>query len=118
MTSESDLLRQIQLAATQSGARLFRNNSAQGWVGTFVRITNGRLILDNARPLHAGLAPGSADLIGLTATGRFLSIEVKAERGRLTTEQTAWLDMVRRFGGAGGVARSVDDFLGILAESS
>lgn len=112
--TETDIQRQIQLAATAAGHRLFRNNSGQGWVGEFVSLREGRLILDSARPLHAGLATGSSDLIGLTSAGRFLSVEIKSARGRLTGEQRAWLAMVRALGGLGGVARSVDDLPRIL----
>lgn len=112
--NEQDTLREIQLAATRLGHRLWRNNVGTGWAGTFVSFRNGRVILDNARPLHAGLMPGSSDLIGLTSGGRFLSIEVKSDRGRLTTEQRAWIEMVRQFGGLAGEARSVEDFEAIL----
>lgn len=115
--TEQDILRAIQLQATRLGHRLWRNNSGQGWVGNFVSLRNGRVILDNARPLHAGLMPGSSDLIGLTSSGRFLSVEVKSPRGRLTDEQRAWLDMVRKFGGMAGEARSIEDLEGILART-
>lgn len=113
--TEQDILRDIQLHATRLGHRLWRNNSAQGWVGEFVSLRNGRLILNNARPLHAGLMPGSSDLIGLTSSGQFLSVEVKSRRGRLTDEQRAWLAMVRQFGGLAGEARSIEDLEAIVA---
>lgn len=114
--TEADLMRAIQLAATQRGHRLWRNNSAQGWAGKFLkRYANGSVLIGDAYPLHAGLSVGSSDLIGLTSMGRFLSIEVKSPRGRLTEEQQAWIAMVRQFGGLAGEARSIEDLDEILA---
>lgn len=94
-------MRALQIAATERGARLWRNN-----VG----------VLLDARGNHVryGLATGSSDLIGLTSAGVFLSVEVKSPRGRTTPEQDAWLDMVRRMGGVAGVCRSVEDLEGLL----
>jgi len=113
--TEQDTLRDIQLAATRLGHRLWRNNVGVGWVGKLVRREiSGTVVLANARPLHAGLMPGSSDLIGLTSAGRFLSIEVKSDRGRLTDEQRAWIAMVRQFGGLAGEARSIEDFEAII----
>lgn len=113
--TEQDVLRAIQLAATQRGHRLFRNNVGVGWVGQVIRHTGDTILLRNPRPLHAGLMEGSSDLIGLTNTGRFLAVEVKSERGRLTDDQRAWIAVIRRFGGLAGEARSIEDFEAILA---
>lgn len=115
--SEQDTLRLIQLHASRLGHRLFRNNIGTGWVGKFLRrYDNGSVLIGNARPLHAGLMEGSADLIGLTNSGRFLSIEVKSEDGRLRDEQRKWLAMVQRHGGLAGEVRSIDDLEAILNE--
>ena len=112
---EADLMREIQLTTTRLGHRLWRNNNGVGWVGKLIRREiSGTVVLAGARPLHAGLMPGSSDLIGLTAGGRFLSVEVKSDRGRLSDEQRTWLAMVRQFGGLAGVARSADDIEAIL----
>ncbi len=125
--SEADLMRSCQLRATELGARLWRNNSAQGWVGRVRSIAAGgtSVILDNARPLHAGLSVGSSDLIGLLPVlitpdhvgqtfGRFLSPEIKSRTGRLTEAQRAWLGTVTRLGGLAGVVRSIDDLEELL----
>jgi hypothetical protein len=50
-------------------------------------------------------------------TGVFIAIEVKDARGKVTDEQEQWLALVRRYGGAAGVARSVKDALGIYREA-
>lgn len=57
-----------------------------------------------------GLAPGSADLVGILApSGRFLAFEVKTAKGRASQEQSAFLDLVRSRGGFAAIVRSVDD---------
>lgn len=49
------------------------------------------------------------DVDGLLGNGRFLAIEVKAVRGKLTPDQTKFLIEVNNRGGIGIVARSVED---------
>lgn len=54
-----------------------------------------------------GLCPGAADLIGIIKPcGRFLAIEVKGPRGRLSKEQERFLALIKRSGGVAGVART------------
>ena len=115
--TEADLMRSCQLAATQNGARLFRNNVALAWVGKLAPgyPKRGDVLLLNARPLHAGLAVGSGDLIGLGSHGRFLSIETKIKGRRPTPEQTAWCEMVLRLGGVAGTAYSIEQALALIA---
>lgn len=83
-----------------AGVVLFRNNvgMAEHWDGAaVVRV-------------RYGLAPGSADLVGLLApSGRWFALELKTPSGRVTPEQTQWLSLVRRMGGFGAVVRSVDE---------
>jgi len=124
--TESALYPKLQLLATQLGARLFRNNVAQGVVGKIERITEERVyrlypgdcIVRNARVLHAGLATGSADLIGWTPTivqgesvAVFTSVEVKPERGgRITQDQLAWRNTVNDAGGLAMIVRSEREY--------
>lgn len=96
--SEADLYPPILLALSRAGARVFRNNVGQA------RYANGHVV-------RYGLAPGSSDLIGWTADGRFMALEVKTPRGRLTTEQQAFLDAVARAGGIAACVRSPEDAL-------
>lgn len=109
--TESDISKQIQVAVTAVGARVFRNNSALAWSGDVSRLKDGSIHIINPRPIHCGLGVGSADLIGIGAGGRFLSIEVKTARGIIRPDQTAWHDMVNSLGGSACIARSVDDAL-------
>lgn len=100
--SEAQLLPQLLLAVTACGGRAFRNQ-----VGLYT--------LDDGRKLHSGLCVGSSDLIGWTASGRFLAIEAKAPHGRLTPQQTQFIAAVTRSGGVALVARSPEDVTRALA---
>ncbi len=111
---ESDLERRIALAVGRLGHPLWRNNQAEGWVGEYLDMSGGILRLRNPRRLHAGLATGASDRIGIGPGGRFLSIEVKTGRAQPSLAQRAWLTMVAQRGGLAGVARSVEDAVAII----
>jgi penicillin-binding protein-related factor A (putative recombinase) len=51
---------------------------------------------------------GVSDILG-SYKGRLMAIEVKTKTGRVSTEQTEFLELVNRTGGIGFVARSVED---------
>ena len=113
MSLERDIQTSILLALSHGPTRLLRINAGVAWQGTVIERTEHRLVL--ARPYAIRLAaPGVSDLIGWTEGGRFVAIEVKAPRGRLTDEQAAFIELVRRSGGLAGVARSIDDARAIL----
>lgn len=135
MTAEPRLLRQIlRDHGARPDLRLFRNNVAMGWVGDQVQrganslpvqLGPGDVVVRNARPLHAGLCEGSADLIGwriMTVTPEmvgqrlalFAAVEVKTGRQQPTDPQRRFLDAVDGSGGVAGVARSSDDVLVLL----
>lgn len=109
--TEAALMHHIQLALSEAGCLIFRNNVAQAWVGELIRRTSDSVTLKNPRPLHAGLSVGSSDLIGVSPSGRFLAVEVKTPTGRVRPEQQKFIDAVNRIGGIGIIARSVDDAL-------
>ena len=97
--------------------RLWRNETAGAWVGKRIGgTTGGDTILRGARMIQAGLCRGSADLIGLTDTGRFIALEVKASGDRLSAEQITFLGVVNDLGGIGEVVESVADADLILGE--
>ena len=96
--------------------RMFRNNVGTGWQGQVVSKELGAVVIQNARPLHAGLCVGSSDLIGwktVTITpdmvgqqvAIFVAAEVKTATGRLTGEQSNFLTKVRDAGGLAVVIR-------------
>lgn len=96
---ERDIQHAIREALGQEGDLvLWRNN-----VGVAEFTKNGR-----KQTVAYGLAPGSADLIGLLS-GRFFALEVKAASGRASEAQRLWLDLVRAKGGFAAVVRSVDE---------
>jgi VRR-NUC domain len=110
--SEQELQQRIRLELGKGPVRLWRNN-----VGA-LRDERGRLVT-------YGLCKGSSDLIGLRQVligpehlgqtlAVFTAIEVKAPGGRLREEQRSFLALVERFGGLGGVARSVDEAIAVL----
>lgn len=116
--SEVELMRAIQMKASDMGHRLFRNNVGTGWVGQQVRVSQptmvmmapGDVLVRKASPLHSGLCVGSSDLIGLTKIGLFLAVEVKAPKGRFQPNQPSFIEQVRGMGGIGIVARTLEDF--------
>jgi hypothetical protein len=59
---------------------------------------------------HQGLGstPGVPDIIGIYK-GRFLGIEIKGERGKVSLVQQQFIDLINQHGGIAFVARSVDD---------
>jgi len=107
--------------------RLFRNASSKVWVGKYVgRTPEGHTIIAGARQIMAGLAVGSADLVGIKRVpvallpqdghvGVFLSAEVKARGTRTEDHQHKWRDMVSGLGGISGVVKTVEE-LGALLE--
>ena len=110
--SEQQIQQAIRKALGRGDARLWRNNT-------------GTLLDRHGRPVQFGLCKGSSDLIGLrrvTVTAEmvglpiavFAAVEVKAERGRITSEQAAFIDLVQEMGGFAGVARSVEDAANLL----
>ncbi len=115
--SEIDLMRSIMLAVSKTGARVFRNNTAEGWMGDaqVTHHTGGiSVYIPHARPLHAGLVVGGSDLIGYSRDGRFLAIETKSKRGRLSDEQKNFIQQVSAAGGIAFMSRSVEDALETL----
>lgn len=104
----ADLTNAIILAASERGHLLVRNNS-----GTAKAKNKDGSI----RYIRYGVGPnggGGGDLIGLTSTGQFLSIEIKVGKDRQTDKQKLWQQWVTMRGGRSGVARSVEDAIEIM----
>jgi hypothetical protein len=129
--TEAELQRRIRLLS-RGPTRLFRSSTGQGWAGPSTRVTPGNLaaaraslrpgdvVIRQARPLHAGLAVGSGDLIGWRSQligpehvgqtiAQFASVEIKAPRGRVSPEQRQWAEVVSDHGGIGAIVRSVEE---------
>lgn len=129
--SESGIMRRIMVALSASPAcRVFRNNVGMGWVGQSkrfekaetIKVFPGDVIVRKARPLHAGLFNGSADLIGRTTVtvtpdmvgtrlAIFTSVEVKTDEGTEDPDQVQWREATKSSGGIAIVARSEQEAL-------
>ena len=100
--TESDLMRDIQIAVSNEGHRVFRNNIGvcQTRAGDYIR--------------YGVCNPGGSDLIGWTKSGKFFAIEVKTGKGKLTKEQDNFLRAVNEAGGIGVCARSIEEALSAI----
>lgn len=127
--SDGPFLKKLLLACGRGPVRLFRNNNARAWVPsgepvvarTTCQVTMhaGDVLLRRARPLHAGLAVGSGDLVGWKTVevtpdmigqrvAVFVSIEAKEGTGRMSPAQKDWANAVRAAGGLAAEIRSVE----------
>ncbi len=121
--SETLIVKQILLATSKAGYRLFRNNVGVGWAGKIIKKTRDHIWLHMARPLRAGLCEGSSDTIGwhsVTITEKmvgkkvavFTAIEVKTPtKGRVSESQQSFINIVNLHGGCAFTACSVGDAL-------
>jgi hypothetical protein len=102
---ETEIVKAIMLAlGNEPDFRIWRNNT-------------GRLPDVTGRIVSFGLAPGSADLIGILAPwGRLIALEVKTHRkGSSQREnQRAWESVIREMGGVYEVVRSASEALEVL----
>ena len=103
---EADSLMEVlQALRTHSGvARVRRQNTGAAKVGgMFIKV--GRA--------------GCTKLIGMMKDGRLLALEcIRPNGGRLSTEQTHFIDMVNQFGGCAFVATNLHDVLENLGSSN
>jgi len=135
MTSPANQNRLTQLLATKLGARLWRMNVGFGWIASprdtlkatkAVQVTMypGDVLLRQARPFQAGVE-GMSDgggFVPVVVTQEMVGqrvavslwIEDKQGSGRPSTEQSAFIRMIRLFGGRAGVSRSEDDTAAII----
>jgi len=87
---------------------------ALAWVPNVVAWRNNAGARKGGR-LRYGLANGAADIIAIVGpAGRFLAIEVKGPKGRLSTQQEEWGSIVEMHGGVYVVAKSVADVMNAL----
>jgi hypothetical protein len=60
---------------------------------------------------------GSADILGCLPDGKFLAVEVKSDHGRLSPEQSVFLERIRGSGGLAVVVKSWQELDGSLREA-
>ena len=77
----------------------------------------GAVKIGDNRFMSFGLK-GAADIIGLLPkTGRFIAVECKSNKGRLSEAQEEFLDKIKSMGGVAVVARSFKDVETALIEN-
>ncbi|MGV3027896.1 VRR-NUC domain-containing protein [Streptococcus hyovaginalis] len=103
MVSEHDIQNAIRLELSKRGIQCFRINVGK------VRMSDGRWF-------NTGAPKGFSDLFGFRPDGQIFFIEVKNEKGRVRPEQTKFMEIMKQRGALVGVARSVEDALGIVNE--
>jgi hypothetical protein len=135
-TAESNISNACMIALSKVGATTFRNNVGLGWTGKalkqtkerMVKVYPGDVLVKNARPLHAGLCKGSADLIGWmpvvitqemvgSTVAVFLAPEIKTATGIAATHQKNFIAAVLRHGGRAGIARSPEEAVEIALQT-
>ncbi len=115
MNKETILQRQIMIALSESGHKVWRNETGRFWTGNPVHRDGQTVTLTGAAMIPAGLCVGSSDLIGIqSGTGRIFAMEVKTKNGRTTKEQESFIETINDAGGIAGVVRSVEDAINLL----
>jgi len=101
----------LKLLSRRGRGRLYRNNT--------------RVLRVGGRLMRFGLCPGSSDIIGFESVkitedmvggrlARFVALEVKDAKGKVTDKQMDFIQDVIDAGGKGAVVRSVEDALKAL----
>ena len=123
MVSEQALGKRICLMASQLGHRIFRSNVGEGWIGKAVffskpakvEVYPGDVIIRKAKRIHFGLCNGQGDYIGFSKDGRFISIELKTETGKIREEQILFAEAVNKAGGIAGIIRTEEEGFDLLS---
>lgn len=100
MTSETNIVQECRLAASECGAIVWRNNTGA------LKDQNGRLV-------RYGLCPGSSDLIGIYKS-KFVALEVKIPGKKPRPEQVTFINAVIANGGIAGVVTNRADVYALL----
>lgn len=101
MGTETNLVQQVRLKASELGCVLFRNNT-------------GKLEDKRGRWVEFGLCKGSSDLIGMMPDGRFLAVECKVGTAQPRSNQIDFINLVLSKGGVAGTVWSVDEFIQLV----
>ncbi|EME8070613.1 MULTISPECIES: VRR-NUC domain-containing protein [Enterococcus] len=105
MKSEHQIQDEIRIALAKNGCTIFRSNAGQ------VTTIEGRQFY--------GMPKGFPDLCGhRNSDGKAIYIEVKNERGKLREDQKRFAEFLNGQPVLYGVARSVEEALKIVEESS
>ena len=119
---EIELGKKICLMASNLGHRIFRNNRGESWIGKAVFFSKpakidvypGDVIIRKAKRINFGLVNGAGDYVGFSRDGKFISIEVKTETGKIREGQIEFADAVNKSGGIAGIIRTEEEGLELL----
>ena len=85
-------------------------------IAVVFRANVGRFITNDGRYIQTGLPNGFSDLFGfLKKDGRAFFLEVKTDKGRLSKEQSNFLEQMSKYGAITGVVRSVEEAMEVLS---
>ena len=101
IVAERDLKRAIRLALRDVPGLVLYNNPV------------GVARYDGGAQVRYGLTPGASDLIGWL-NGRFVALETKSARGKISADQHSFVALARLHGGLAGFAYTVADAYDIL----
>ena len=111
--SEHSIQNEIRLALSNHGICL-RLNSGKAYGGKRIWDNHrGEYILTDLRTI-ALCVKGTPDLLFIGENGVVAFIEVKDNKGRVRSEQSDFITLVKSYGYRAGVARSVEDALNII----
>jgi len=137
--TESDLMKTIQLRASENGSRLFRNNTGKAWMGKCIKITHsgvakvepGDVVVKFARFVEFGLSVGGGDLVGITPIiitpemvgrtfGQFTNIECKDPEGKgvIKEEQQNFHEQMLNLGAISGIVKSEEEYFQSIRDHS
>ena len=122
---ESKLLKKIHIDFVDENTRLFRNNVGTAFQGKHSFLEDGGLLLQYPRRIKFGLCIGSSDIIGFKSikitedmvgqnVAVFTALEIKGDSGKVTNDQSDFLNMVDTMGGLAGIVRTPEDAAWIL----
>lgn len=81
------------------------------------RVNVGSGYTPDGRHFSSGVPPGFSDLFGVRKSdGRAVFIEVKTKTGKVSADQTKFLETMRKSGAIAGVCRSAEDALNLIKE--
>lgn len=124
---ESNIFKTVLMAATSTGNRIFRINVGRAWTGNVViKNPSGSITIKDPRPFITGVPKGFSDGVGWTRititpemVGKEVAVftvtETKTKKGKPSTEQINFINVVSRAGGIAGVIRSAQDYLDMIS---
>lgn len=111
--TENDIQNRIRVVLSPYGM-VFRTNSGDFWQGEHVYSNEfQQYALIHLRRVQ-GLPKGFSDLLFFGFDGRPAFIEVKKPNGEIRPEQISFLNLMKSYGYAGGIARCENDALEII----